>query len=288
MGDVAAKTARRSAIPHTRPPTSDIRHRRVPVQRLQPHLRCRESHPRRPPPCASPNDGPAPVASRTPVSGERGQYAGTHDPVHVQFVVRSRSACRAWRCPACWPRAGASILHLVEWSTGVSLRVVCAAPAINGTTRQFARCPPSKRGCSPVSCSQVSARVRAWRLPSARQRRAAHRSPGESGPLVALDPCTQTATSGLAVAQVESVDPRGNRCVPCTGQFVLGVVDVLDRVSEASAACCSAAPCIAWWRGDRSVGRWPIGREQQERCVDTQDSPFQQPGHDRCFDHDSL
>jgi len=69
---------------------------------------------------------------------------------------------------------------------------------------------------------------------------------------------------------------------------LLGLVDILDRVREASARTGSQGQRIPSRCGDLSAARCRISWEQQDGSVESQDTPPQQPGQDRCFDRDSL
>ena len=77
--------------------------------------------------------------------------------------------------------------------------------------------------------------------------------------------------------------------MPCASQSLVSLVDVLDRVREASAGSGSPVASIPSRRREHlSVTGWRIRREQQYGGVESQDSPPEQPSDDRCFDHDAF
>jgi len=77
--------------------------------------------------------------------------------------------------------------------------------------------------------------------------------------------------------------------VPGASQSLVSLVDVLDRVREASAGSGVPVSCMPSRRREHlSVNRWRIRRQQQDGSVESQHPPPEQPSHHRCFNDDAF
>jgi hypothetical protein len=134
--------------------------------------------------------------------------------------------------------------------------------------------------------------------PAARGRRTRSRSSTGPGPMRHHRRLNPPNGAGAGVPSALSLTPpcvlqacarRGALVrATCAGQVVLGLLDGVHRLREASSGRRSAPPRRPSRRRDPGVGRWCVGGKHHDRGVEGQHPPSQQAGHDGCFGHDPL